>query len=224
MTVPASLPPDQAAFVEPLFGALLWVGHADPQPGDVAAIVGAGTIGLLCLQLLKLKDVRVIVVEPSDLRRHVAAQLGADVVVDPRREDPLEVAIRETRPGKFFFGEGGAAVDVVMECAGKEQTLDLAMDIARMGGKVVLVALYEERTPINPNRIIHKDLKLVSSFGHATSRPFEGESAIDLLASGKVQVAPLITHRFPLDNINEAFEQQLKTDEAIKVLIEPWAR
>ena len=223
LRVPASLGPEEAAFVEPLTGAMHWVSLAEPREGDTVVIIGCGTIGLLCLQLMKLVGARVIAVEPSELRRRTAGELGADVVIDPRTEDPLVRVIDETRPGKFFFGAGGAAADIVMECAGKPQTLNLAMEMARSGGRVLLVGLYEEPAPINPNLIIHKDLKLISSFGHGEARPLGDESPVRLLSEGKVRVGPLITHRFPLAQINEAFEQQLRTEESIKVLVLPHA-
>src|SRR3712207_8146913 len=97
------------------------------------------------------------------------------------------------------------------------------MEMARSGGRVLLVGLYEEQTPINPNLIIHKDLKLISSFGHGEARPLGDASSVSLLAEGKVRVGPLITHRFPLAKINEAFEQQLRTEETITVLVLPHA-
>ncbi len=222
LRIPAHVTPEQAAFVEPLMGAMNWVALGDPQPGDTAVIIGTGVIGLMCLQLLKPLVERVIVIEPSPLRAKLAAELGADVVIDPLTENALERLIAETHPGKYLFGEGGAAVDLVLECAGRPETFVLALDAARTGGKVVLVALYEDPVPFNPNRIIHKTLSVISSFNRATAKPYGSKTAIDLIADGTVRVDPLITHRFPLDQINDAFEQQLRAAETVKVIIDPW--
>lgn len=221
LRIPDSVTPEQAAFVEPLLGAMSWVALGDPQPEDTAVVIGTGVIGLMCLQLLKAVVRRVIVVEPSALRARLAAELGADVVIDPLAEDPLQRLVAETAPGRYLFGAGGAAVDLVMECAGKPQTFNLALDAARTGGRVVLVGLYEEPVTFSPNDIIHKTLNVVSSFARPHAQPFGARNAVELIADGTVRVDPLITHRFPLEKINEAFEQQLSAQDTIKVLVVP---
>lgn len=224
MRIPGSVTPQQAAFVEPVLGAMNWVALADPQPEDTAVVIGAGVIGLVCLQLLKAVVKRVIVVEPSPLRAELAAGLGADLVIDPLAEDALQRLVAETAPGRYYFGEGGAAADLVMECAGKPQTFNLALDAARTGGRVVLVGLYEEPVSFDPNTIIHKSLSVISSFDRSQAQPFGNRGPVELIADGTVRVDPLITHRFPLDQINEAFEQQLRAADTVKVLVVPDGR
>ena len=108
-----------------------------------------------------------------------------------------------------------------MECAGKPQTFNLALDAARTSGRVVLVGLYEEPVSFDPNAIIHKTLNVISSFGRPHAQPFGEKGPVELIADGTVRVDPLITHRFGLDRINEAFEQQLSAADTVKVLVVP---
>jgi threonine dehydrogenase-like Zn-dependent dehydrogenase len=109
-----------------------------------------------------------------------------------------------------------------MECSGVPIALQQAIEMTRTGGRIVLVGLFEEEVPLNINRIIHKQLSLISSFSRG-QKPVSHEimEAIKLLASGKVNAKPLISHQFPLDSILEAFEIQTNPEQSIKVIIKP---
>ena len=154
--------------------------------------------------------------------RRLAKELGADVVIDAAREDPLQKVIESTGTGRSFSGKGGGCADIVMECSGVPIALQQAIEMTRTGGRIVLVGLFEEEVPLNINRIVHKQLSLISSFNKG-QKPVgeEIKAAIELLASGKVNAKPLISHRFPLDNIMEAFEIQTNPEQSIKVIIKP---
>jgi len=220
--IPDSISWEEAAFVEPLWGAYRWVKMADPQPNDVAVVTGLGTIGLLVMEVLKNFVSQVIVSEISDKRLQLAKELGADVVINAAKEDPLQKVIELTGAGRTFSGKGGGRADIVMECSGATIALQQGIEMARTGGRIVLVGLFEEDVPININHIVHKQLSLISSFGRGTgSISREILDAMQLLADGKVNVKPLISHRLPVEKIMEAFEVQTKPDQSIKVLILP---
>ena len=208
--------------MEPLWGAYRWVMMADPQPFDTAVVTGLGTIGLLVMEVLKNFVSKVIVTEVSQKRLQLARELGADVAIDVTKEDPLKKVIELTGTGRSFAGKGGGCADIVMECSGVAVALQQAIEMTRAGGHIVLVGLFEEDVPINVNHVIHKQLNLISSFGWG-KKPVNQEikEAIRLLADGKVNVKPLISHQFPLDRIMEAFEVQTKPDQSVKVLVTP---
>jgi threonine dehydrogenase-like Zn-dependent dehydrogenase len=220
--IPDSLSWEEATFIEPLWGAYRWVMLAGPQPYETGVVIGLGTIGLLVMQVLKQYLSKVIVSEVSQKRLRLAKELGADVAIDAAKENPLQKVIEITGTGRSFSGKGGGCADIVMECSGVPVALQQAIEMTHTGGRVVLVGLFEEEVPININRIIHKQLSLISSFSRG-QKPISQEirESMKLLASGKVNVKPLISHEFPLDNIMEAFEVQTKPEQSIKVLIKP---
>jgi threonine dehydrogenase-like Zn-dependent dehydrogenase len=220
--VPDSVSFEEAAFLEPLWGAFKWVDHAEPAPYDTAVVTGLGTIGLLVMQLLKQRVERVIVTDISEKRLQLARELGADVIINPLKEDPLKKVIELTGNGRSFSGRGGGCADIVIECSGVEAVFKQAIEMTRAGGHIVLVGLYEHEISFDVNRIIHKQLKLVSSFNPGRRPPaIEINECMDLIASGKVKVKPLISHEFSLDEIMPAFEIQTRADESVKVMIKP---
>jgi threonine dehydrogenase-like Zn-dependent dehydrogenase len=220
--IPDSLSWEEAAIIEPLWGAYRWVMMANPQPHETAVVTGLGTIGLSVMLVLKQFVSKVIVSEVSQKRLQLAKELGADVIIDATKEDPLQKVIEITGTGRSFSGKGGGCADIVMECSGVPIALQQAIEMTRTGGRIVLVGLFEEDVPLNINRIIHKQLSLISSFSRGR-KPVSQEimEAIKLLASGKVNAKPLISHQFPLDNIMEAFEVQTNPEQSIKVIIKP---
>jgi threonine dehydrogenase-like Zn-dependent dehydrogenase len=220
--IPDSVSFEEASFLEPLWGAYKWVEMAGPLPHDTAVVTGLGTIGILVMQVLKQYVSRIIVSDVSEKRLQLARELGADVVIDAAREDPLAKVIELTGNGRSFSGRGGGCADIVIECSGAQAAFKQAIEMTRTGGRIVLVGLYEHEISFDVNRIIHKQLKLVSSFEPGRrSPPEEIIDCMDLIASGKVKVKPLISHRFPLDEIMPAFEVQTKASESVKVMVKP---
>ena len=220
--IPDSLSWEEAAIIEPLWGAYRWVMMANPQPHETAVVTGLGTIGLSVMLVLKQFVSKVIVSEVSQKRLRLAKELGADVVIDATKEDPLQKVIEITGTGRSFSGKGGGCADIVMECSGVPKALQQAIEMTRTGGRIVLVGLFEEAVPLNINRIVHKQLSLISSFNKGREPVGEEiKAAIKLLASGKVNAKPLISHQFPLDKIMEAFEVQINPEQSIKVIVKP---
>lgn len=228
MLVP--LPPEvsfeEAATVEPLATSLHAVNLAEPVDGETIVIMGAGIIGLGVLQVLKSRcSARVVVTDLSDKRLAMAKELGADVIINARREDPyqrmLEIAGSKTIS---LMEQTMANVDTVFDCAGSatEQTataaLWQALLMVKENGKVVEVAVFEKPLEIEFNIIVRKGIKLLGSWGWS---PIEFLYSLELIRSGKVNRKPLITHEFPLEKAKEAYETQLRAEEAIKVVIKP---
>lgn len=220
--IPDSVSFEEATFLEPLWGAYKWVEMAEPLPRDTAVVTGLGTIGILVMQVLKQYVSRIIVSDISEKRLQLARELGADVVINAAKEDPLAKVIELTGNGRSFSGRGGGCADIVIECSGVPAVFKQSIEMTRTGGHIVLVGLYEHEISFDVNRIIHKQLKLVSSFNQGRrSPPEEIVDCMDLIASGKVKVKPLISHEFPLDEIMPAFEVQTKASESVKVMVKP---
>jgi (R,R)-butanediol dehydrogenase/meso-butanediol dehydrogenase/diacetyl reductase len=192
---------EDGALVEPLAVGVHAVGRADTGPGDVALVLGLGTIGLQVAQVLLARGLTdVIGADLSALRRSVAEELG----------------VRAVSGDELAAAAGGRPIDVVFEATGAPALVQGAMELVRPAGTVVLIALYEEPAQIVPTLAVQKELTVR---GSAIFTPGEFEEAVELLAAGKVRGRPLITHRLALEDLGAAFEAQLDKDAAIKVMI-----
>ncbi len=224
------LPPEvsyeEAATNEPLATSLHAVNLASPADGETIVIMGAGIIGLGVLQVLKATcSAKAVVVDLSDRRLSMAQMLGADVVINARREDPYQKMLEITGEKRFSFIEAPAGgVDIVFDCAGctveskGTPVLHQALSMVKENGRVVVVAVFEKSPEIDYNLLVRKGIKLLGSWGWL---PPEFVQSLELIRSGKVDRKPLITHEFPLERAKEAYETQLNAEEAIKVLIQP---
>jgi 2-desacetyl-2-hydroxyethyl bacteriochlorophyllide A dehydrogenase len=207
---PAELPDEVLLFTEPLAVVARAVGRAAPRAGETAAVVGGGTLGLLALQLLRLRGCRVLVVGRTDRRLGLARHLGADATALAAGEEPVAAA-------RALSGHDG--VDVVIETAGTVGAVELALGrvgFVRPGGRVVLTGLPHEPARIEFFWIVRREIDVRGSM------IYRGEfgEAIALLGRGAVQVAPLLSHRFPLAAIDAALAAH-RSPEAIKVAVFP---
>ena len=159
--------------------------------GQTAAVFGCGPIGLGCLAWLKHAGARVIVSEPNAYRRALALQCGADVVVDPTQEDPVARVRAET----------GGGADLCLDCSPEEQTLQDAMNAARIYGRVGWIGEKPSAT-VNPSgQAIHKGLQITGAWYFTASEFFE---QLARYRRG-LSLDGLITHRFALDDAQEAY-------------------
>jgi|TARA_A100001037_G_scaffold157588_2_gene141990 (R,R)-butanediol dehydrogenase/meso-butanediol dehydrogenase/diacetyl reductase len=200
----------EGALAEPCAIVTRAVRLSNQKLGDTVAVLGAGPIGLLCLQAAKAAGAtKVIVSEPSEARRAVALELGADAVVDPTSQDPVKAIIELT---------DGAGPHVVYECAAAKPTLHDALDMVRRKGNVMLVALAWEDVPLLPVDWAGKEIQLNTTFA---SEPYDFKVAVDLIASKKFVLEPLLsdTDTIELKDIQEAFESLIKPSNQIQMVI-----
>ena len=200
----------EGALAEPCALVTRAVRLSNQKLGDTVAVLGAGPIGLLCLQAAKAAGAtKVIVSEPSEARRSVALELGADAVVDPTSQDPVKAIIELT---------DGAGPHVVYECAAAKPTLHDALDMVRRKGNVMLVALAWEDVPLLPVDWAGKEIQLNTTFA---SEPYDFKVAVDLIASKKFVLEPLLsdTDTIELKDIQEAFESLIKPSNQIQMVI-----
>lgn len=211
--IPDSLPDEVAATAEPVSVAVGAVAAAEVREGDSVVVLGGGMIGNACLQAAKAAGAgKALMVEVSPARLAAARACGADGVFDASAGDALEWVKSETGVGPYHFNEGAMA-DVVIEAAGAAATIVQSFEMVRSGGTIVFVGLPEGPAPIDTTKIVHKAPRIVGSLGGDFAR------SLDLLASGQVVTAPLITHTFGLAEAGEAFETQLRADETVKVMV-----
>jgi len=197
---------DALLLAEPLAVVVRAVGRGEPKPGETAAIVGAGTLGLLALQVLRARGAKVMVTSRSRRRFALASQLGADAT-HATPEGPLADAARQ------FAGREG--VDLVVETAGTAEAVTHALELVRPGGRVVLTGLPHEPTSVSFFSVVRREITLTGSMIYQDEFP----EALRLVESGAVQTTPLITHRFGLDRIGEAFAAHADPS-SIKVALE----
>ncbi|MBR49654.1 MAG: hypothetical protein CL734_05490 [Chloroflexi bacterium] len=200
----------EGALAEPCAIVTRAVRLSNQKLGDTVAILGAGPIGLLCLQTAKAAGAtKVIVSEPSKARRDIALALGADAVVDPTTQDPVKSIIELT---------DNNGPHVVYECAAAKPTLHDALNMVRKKGNVMLVALAWEEIPLLPVDWAGKEIHLNTTFG---SEPYDFKVAVDLIASKKVILDPLLseTDTIKLEEIKEAFDSLIKPSNQIQMVI-----
>jgi (R,R)-butanediol dehydrogenase/meso-butanediol dehydrogenase/diacetyl reductase len=199
------------AMVEPFAAAVRAVHQAKIKPGESVAIIGAGPIGLMALQVARIMGAgQVVAIEPVAKRRALALQCGATDVIDPRVQDAL---------GAIAEFTAGAGVDVVIECAGVEATGIMAGRMARRQGRVIILGVFEQPAPLDYADLVFGEKLVRGSMGGYGVF----DDAIQIMAEGKFQGDPLITARIGLDDIvAEGFETLIMDKEKhIKILVSP---
>jgi threonine dehydrogenase-like Zn-dependent dehydrogenase len=215
--VPANVPIEHAALVEPLAVAF----HAVRQGGVTSAsrvvVFGAGPIGLGTVVALVRRGVHnIIVVDPSRQRLDVAQRLGAHAVFAPDASD-LWDAVRAHHGEAPFYGMPMPGTDVFIDCSGVSAVVQSVIAQARPGARLVLVGVCKGEVPLDLRIVLAKELQLVGSMGY----PEGFGEVIDFLAHTAVDVSALISHRFPLSRFAEALETASNPAIAAKVLVLP---
>ncbi|MFN8526663.1 MAG: zinc-binding dehydrogenase [Chloroflexota bacterium] len=221
LPIPDHVSYEEAATVEPLAVSIHAVNLTAPVDGETIVVIGAGIIGLGCIQVIKARtSARVIAVDGSAPRLAMAKDCGADELVDFTRGNPLDQVIALTggeRPVPRLGFRGGWA-DAVIDAAGAPPTTQQGLDMLKEAdGRLILVALSEHEGPIDRNVLVRKQIRFQGSW---SSNHQDMRDALDLIASGKINRKPLVSHQFSLDEAAEAFKVQ-EAGQAIKVVVKP---
>lgn len=201
----------QAALGEPLAVAVHGVmERTTVHSGDLVLVSGPGCVGLLALLMAKLEGARVIITGVDrDARRLASAQdLGADAVVDITREDPLKI-VQEYSDGR--------GADLVYECAGAAASLEFCWKAIRKEGTLVPLGVYPGPIHTDFNAIMMKELRVTGSYGYVWT---SWERCIRLWSERKINLEPLVSHEFPLEQFQQAF-QATQDGSAVKVVFRP---
>lgn len=200
----------QAALLEPAsIGA-----HAANRPSitenDTALVIGAGTIGLFALQAAKLRGARkTIACDINDFRLDLAKQVGADVCIHSHRTALTNAVLEQT---------DGLGADVTFEAVGFAETFHQAISTTKTGGTLVAVGNLTKEMTFNLQELVSRELTFTGSYASAG----EFKTCIDLIASGKINVEPLVSEVLPLAEGPSAFERLLKAEEdLLKIVLQP---
>ncbi len=200
--LPDTVSDEEAAIMEPVALALHTLDLLKPNADEFATVVGQGPIGLLMIQVAKLKGCRVIAVDKEEDRLKIAKKLGADYCVNAAEEDMLKSVKEITTRGS----------DIVVEAAGSSKTVEQTPFLVRKAGRVALVGEFEGNMNFG-------DADEACFFTTYIS-PLEYPTAVDLVARKKLDVQSLITHRFELSEFEEAIRTAADpAQNAIKVIV-----
>ncbi len=204
--VPDQLPFEQACLTEPCCVAYnAVVNNSHIKPGDRVIVIGPGTIGILCAAVAKLCGAQVAVtgLEADKHRLNIAQQYGCDAIVG----DATEWAKRAD----------GLGADLVLDAAGSSFTLKIALDLVRPNGRITKVGWGPQPLNFSLDQLVQKNVTLQGSFSH--NWPV-WERVIALLASGQLDVKPIIGGVWPITKWQEAFEKMHK-GEVVKSILKP---
>jgi L-iditol 2-dehydrogenase len=202
---------EEGALAEPLSCCINGIKKAGVTLNDIVLIVGAGPIGLMHLQLAKAAGAsKVIVSEPIESRRKMAEKFGADIIVDPAKENLKDIVMNNS---------SGLGVDKIILAIGVPSIVNDTLKLARKGGTVNLFAGFSGtgECTIEANVIHYNEINVN---GTTAFTRLDYLNAISLIASGKVNVKDLVSHTFGIDDFVKAYEK-CKSGEGVKVLINP---
>ncbi|HHV63024.1 MAG TPA: zinc-binding dehydrogenase [Firmicutes bacterium] len=194
------------------------------RPGTVVAILGQGSSGLMATQCAKVAGARrIIVSDPVREKRELALKLGADIALDPTSQDIVKEIERLT---------DGKGVDTVVECAGIPDTIRICTQLVRkrephLGGTrpgtIAVFGACWDPVPFDFFELHFKGAHVVTAGATTLGYTKAGlQRGVDLVASGQIKMRPLLTHKFYIDDVAEAFKLLMeKREPAVKVLIVP---
>lgn len=202
-----SLPFEMSVFSEPVNCVMGAMDKIRLTPGENALVLGAGPIGLYFMQLLKKNGAgKVIISEMSEYRKEYAKKLGADVIIDPSKQDLIEEVKKET---------GGIGADVVVDAVGC--LIEDCLKSVRPAGRVMLFGQnWTARETLCQNDITQKNLTVYGNF----CGNFTFNTAVRLIESGLIDFTKMITHKIKLEDIEIGLDA-MKKGEALEVVVYP---
>lgn len=214
--IPDDLPFDRAALAEPLGVGLQAINRADLSAGDKVVVFGAGPIGLMALAGLRYRGFEdVVIVDLSDHRLEIAQRLGAAMTLNPDRDD-VWARSRELHGSTLFLDFIPTnATNAYIEASGAPSVIPDIVAQSGPGARVSVVALHREPRPVDFTMVLAKQLTLAGSMAY----PEDYGEVVSMLS--EVDLSTVITHRFPLDAIDEALEVARDPNRAGKVIITP---
>jgi L-iditol 2-dehydrogenase len=207
--MPPSFSSLQAALAEPLSSVLAAQQRAGISLGDVVVVMGAGPIGCLHIAVARVRGARVILSEPSEVRRKMAARFGPELTIDPINQDLVNEVLRLT---------GGRGAEIAICANPVAATHTQAVELVCKRGKVVIFGGLSKNNPITSldgNRIHYNEIDVMGTFSY---HPSFHALALETIQRGLINSEQIITHTFPLSDIEAAFEMA-DSGHGLKVVV-----
>jgi len=211
LVLPEEVSYEEGSFIEPLGTVLRCVRVAGLEPGESLLVVGAGIAGLLMIKAAVALGVgTIIAVDVSRYRLEAARRYGADIIVEAGQDVPASIR----------SACGGRLADKVIVCTGALSAAYQALEAVDRGGTVVFFAVPRpgEMVSVDFNPFWRNDVTIRTCYGAA---PLDALRALELLRHKRVTVSDMVTHRFSLDRIQEAFDIAGSPERCLKVIVQP---
>jgi L-iditol 2-dehydrogenase len=210
--IPTNISFDEAAFMEPLSCCLRGLSRVGLCPGDSALVIGSGPIGLIFIQLLQAFNAgNIFSTDLIDYRIQKASENGVKRCINPKNEHLREIIMDETDK---------KGVDVIINTVGASSVYQQGLDLIAKGGHYLFFAeTYDNgKISLDPNLIYSKELDFVGSY---SSSPDYYQIGLDLIAYKKIDVKKLISHHFPLNQLQKAIDLAHEARDSLKIMIHP---
>ncbi|MCX2745607.1 zinc-binding dehydrogenase [Mangrovivirga sp. M17] len=219
-SIPDSVNSEKGALVEPFAVGLAGINKTDLKKEDSVLVTGCGTIGLVTIAGLKSKGIEnIIASDISDKRLELAKELGAKFTFNPSSDGNLEDLIVNNFGTVSSLNYAGELpnLNAAFECSGVGGVFNQSASLLAPDGSLTILAIYGKELPLDPNLIVYKRLNIQGSLFYT---PNDFKEAIDLMASGKVDLSPIVSHHFPLNELPKAFEVQADSNKSVKVIVD----
>ncbi|MCH7988064.1 MAG: zinc-binding alcohol dehydrogenase [Planctomycetes bacterium] len=218
--LPAEIPDEQAAFLNILEVGHIAVRRGSPTPGENVALLGQGVVGLSALAYCKSFGFRTAVIDSSQERLEIARVIGADLALSPLDDDCVARVIE-------LFDAAGA--DLVIEATSNWSAIQTAMYVAAADARIVVAARHTDKPDFNlvGHPYLGKKLTLLTSYGHEPpgqrwDRRRSIALTLDLLFRGRLNIAPLITHRIDHAELPEMYRRLDGGDRSVVGVVVHW--
>jgi L-iditol 2-dehydrogenase len=210
LRLPESVSYQEATLIEPVGCCIKGTKRANIQLGDTVAVIGAGFMGLVHVQLARLFGAgRVITIDSVPYRLGKAEEFGSDHTIN-FKENPVLDRFRELNEGR--------GADVVIVCTGHHDALEEGIEIAEKGSTVYLYAPLPPDTsfPIDIYRFFFSEITLITTY---SASHLDTRAALSLIESGQIDAKNLVTHRYPLEKTGEALKLAMRAKDSLKVVV-----
>lgn len=184
--------------------------RARVQPGDTVVVVGCGGLGMNVLQCAVAFGASVVAVDSNDAKLDMARSLGAVAALNPRGVGRADKELKRLT---------GGGADVAFEAIGNPETVRLAFESVRRGGRLCVVGFCSEEVPLPLGKLMYYEIEVVGSLG---CPPGEYPRLIQMVRRGRIRLTPMVTAKMPLERINDAFDL-LRKGEGLRTVVLPGA-
>src|SRR5512146_2193884 len=182
--------------------------RGEVRAGDTVAVVGCGGVGLNVVQCAATSGATVIAVDLNDARLELARELGASHTINPKGIERVDKEVRKLTDG---------GVDVAFEVVGNPKTIDLAFNLVRKGGRLVVVGFSHDPAPLNVAKLMFYEMEVVGSLGCGAGLYPE---IVAQVVAGRIRLEPILSGTFPLERINEGFDH-LRRGDGVRWVVTP---